>query len=79
MSRPLTAKQMGRGRWKVACINWSAPLSVPHALAYLLVDGEAYGEVYFVSWDDAIAHANASAKRLNQGIRPDECSESASR
>lgn len=44
------------GRWKIACINWGHD-DAPHALVYLLVDGEARAERYFPAWADAIKAA----------------------
>lgn len=54
---------MNAVRWKVACINWSAPADVPHATAYAMVDGEMVGDWYFPTWAEALAFANDHATR----------------
>ena len=41
-------------RWKVACINWGGGEFVPHAVAYIDVDGDAECERYFASWEQAV-------------------------
>jgi hypothetical protein len=44
-----------RGRWKVACINWSHP-DAPHAISYLWDGEEMRTERYWPTWADAMAY-----------------------
>ena len=52
-----------KGRWKVACINWSSP-DAPHAAAYLVgPDGSAIFVCYFPIHAEAIAFADKHARK----------------
>lgn len=54
-------------RIKVACINWPHP-DAPHAMSYLLRDGEVVGEAYHATWDEAMARADEVASRLRRVV-----------
>ncbi|TQL46690.1 hypothetical protein FB562_2214 [Homoserinimonas aerilata] len=47
----------------VACINWNHP-DAPHAVSYVLRDGEAIASVYHDTWAEAMHRANELAARL---------------
>lgn len=50
-------------RWKVACVNW--PFSdAPHAITYVLIDGEACLIRPHTTWEDAILWLNESGDKL---------------
>jgi hypothetical protein len=51
-------------RWKVACVNWPFP-DAPHALTYVLIDGEACLVRPHATWEDAIVWLDESRDRLH--------------
>lgn len=48
----------------VACINWNHPSPTPHAIAYVLRDGEMIADRYFATWAEAMEYAVPLARRL---------------
>jgi len=55
--------QVDDPRWRVACINWTWP-DAPHALTYLLIDGDAHVERFHDSWEDAVAWLESFGDKL---------------
>lgn len=53
-------------RVKVACINWSHA-DAPHALIYLLRNGEAVAEQFVDTWADAMALVPRYARLIPPG------------
>lgn len=51
-------------RVRVACINWPHPAPAPHAMAYVLRDGEMIADTYFATWAEAMEYAVPLARRL---------------
>lgn len=52
-------------RVKVACINWSYP-DAPHALIYVLRDGEAVADQFTSTWVEAMALVPRYARAINR-------------
>ena len=48
----------------VACINWNHPSPVPHAMSYVLRDGQMVADWYHDTWTDAMEFAVPLARRL---------------
>lgn len=44
----------------VACINWTTP-DAPHAMSYVLRDGEVLASAYHDTWVEAMVRANKIA------------------
>lgn len=56
-------------RWQVACINWTSPADVPHAMTYCLVDGQAIAERFHATWAEAIAWLDRNGEHLERWAR----------